>query len=481
MLTRTLILAATAISIAFSGVVRGEIVPGMQRFLQRDPNGSGMMVLNDQGWCMGQAPMIGVSVPDPQAQYVNGLNLYQYLGSNTATRMDPMGLSYDSFGEVDDFALEHLFSGYLGVAQAMYRAKEGHRSMLAYQKAGFDFMDEVINRDGGILLGMVVGPFFSRTCFEGGTPVVLADGTNCSIEKVALGSVVFSTDDAAGEFAGGMDDLDAYATGEPAQWVRVDFRILKEEGNRAVSLLRPRKWLDQNGMTVGSSHFISTAEAPFEIAEVVSVSACPALGQLLPGGRFVTGISSSHERVLKVWLVGVAEPLGVTVMHPVFSENRQPGGAWVGVGELTSGELVRTLEGTARVDRIETTSEVVPVFNIEVHQSHTYYAGSAQVWVHNACFQSGRTQIHAVVDAQRRQLQVTTTTLDSVAELATVVTRARAWGALRGARTAVCKISTSGSAELTRWLRQAAENGRRVLGARIEEVQGGFRLIWEAI
>jgi hypothetical protein len=67
--------------------------PNLGRFLQRDMNETALLVqagmaMNGRtgGWASGPSAF------DPQGHYGDGMNLYQYVGSNPANRRDPRGL-----------------------------------------------------------------------------------------------------------------------------------------------------------------------------------------------------------------------------------------------------------------------------------------------------------------------------------------------------------------------------------------------------
>ena len=79
------------------------------RFLQPDPNQTAMSLLAvtaSHGRGFG-AITIAFNM---EGMYGDGLNLYQYLGSNPWTHSDPLGLSYDPFDIVDEFLAERAGS-----------------------------------------------------------------------------------------------------------------------------------------------------------------------------------------------------------------------------------------------------------------------------------------------------------------------------------------------------------------------------------
>lgn len=368
-----------------------EEVPGLGRFLQRDPNATGQVVLNDATWFHGRAPVVAAPYVDIQTLYGDGANLYQYLGSNPLTRTDPMGLSWDPFDEAFAIGAEHLWSGLVGVNQALYVAKEGSKLARAYERAAFQWSELVWDRDTAILFSLIGGPFISTICFEEGTPVVLADGSMLAIESLPLGAAVFSTKDPhATALPYGSADPDAHDRIDPVTWRTVELTLEDaQRGTVRVTLLRPLEWFQATGLRAGSEFALDLPDMDISgTARVVAIGPCPEVEKPAPGGQIVTGtFVTERAEIVRVWLEGAAEPIGATPSHPFYSEDRS---AWIPAGELREGESVRTLAGTAEVSRVEPVAEPTTVYNFEVHRSHTYYVGADQVWVHNPCFNAQR-------------------------------------------------------------------------------------------
>lgn len=79
---------------------------------------------------------------------------------------------------------------------------------------------------------------------------------------------------------------------------------------------------------------------------------------------------------------GVSAPLVTTPEHPF----RVASGAWVAAGRLELGDNVVTAEGElATLSAALSLQKRGTVYNFEVEGTHTYFAGDARVWVHNAC------------------------------------------------------------------------------------------------
>jgi hypothetical protein len=88
-----LTLVATCLALSVASQASAYYAAHMGRFTSRDPNGEigrfGMEVPPDSGMAMG---FVDRDQFDPMAQYDDGMNLYQYVGSSPAMFTDPSGL-----------------------------------------------------------------------------------------------------------------------------------------------------------------------------------------------------------------------------------------------------------------------------------------------------------------------------------------------------------------------------------------------------
>ncbi len=75
--------------------------PQAGRFLQADPNESGMALLSAAGYNGRGIDALSIAF-GLEGHYGDGMNAYEYLGSNPWGRNDPMGLSWDPFSMVDE-------------------------------------------------------------------------------------------------------------------------------------------------------------------------------------------------------------------------------------------------------------------------------------------------------------------------------------------------------------------------------------------
>jgi hypothetical protein len=114
-------------------------------------------------------------------------------------------------------------------------------------------------------------------------------------------------------------------------------------------------------------------------ADVQSVRECPAIP---PGrGRVVLATVTHYNTfVMDVRLEGQMEPLRPTDRHRLFSITRND---WVPTALLQTGEILRTVDGSARIASIQPWPGAHRVFNLEVETEHSYFAGEAKVLSHN--------------------------------------------------------------------------------------------------
>ena len=111
-----------------------------------------------------------------------------------------------------------------------------------------------------------------------------------------------------------------------------------------------------------------------------AIEPCPSISSGV--GRVVTG-TFTHVRggILRIKLAGLAEPLGVTSNHSIYSADRLD---FVPAGELRVGETLRNLDGDVRIESIEQLGSEERVYNLEIHGEHVFRVASSGVLVHNS-------------------------------------------------------------------------------------------------
>lgn len=109
------------------------------RFPQKDPNGSGQVLLDDLVF-HGRpfAPM--AMAPEIQRMYRDGANLYQYCGSNPVMNSDPLGLEFSLGG----LAVVQGVQGWLDASGTLEDARQGLVTFfgLAQMIEGYSFWQE---------------------------------------------------------------------------------------------------------------------------------------------------------------------------------------------------------------------------------------------------------------------------------------------------------------------------------------------------
>ncbi len=168
---------------------------------------------------------------------------------------------------------------------------------------------------------------------------------------------------------------------DPRLWREMRLRSPKRDGTLAdVRMLRPAGWLEERGVHPGGRVDIEVPECGISgLADVLEVLPCP---EITPGqGRVVTA-TFHHQaaQTIDVAVEGLEEPIGSTPNHPFWSETH---GEFVRADQLSPGDEVRTLHGTARVTGVTPRGPPEPVYNLEVQCEHVYRVANAGLLVHN--------------------------------------------------------------------------------------------------
>ncbi len=168
-------------------------------------------------------------------------------------------------------------------------------------------------------------------------------------------------------------------------WRLIRLRADRRDGSVTdISLLRPLPWLTHTGAEEGGTVDLTMPEMGIRgPAAVVSIGPCPDLAEPHPGARPVTGkFVTTNAQTMDLHLAEQERPITATGTHPFWSLDRED---WVVARDLKNGEKLQTLNGTATVESINPRPGLEPVYNIEVHRDHTYFASDATLLVHNGC------------------------------------------------------------------------------------------------
>lgn len=172
------------------------------------------------------------------------------------------------------------------------------------------------------------------------------------------------------------------------KWVarlRIRLRLDKEDdGHSKIVLLRESEWVRAGQVAVGGTVYLNMPEMGcVGHARVEAIEPCMVF--LRWGNstiRMVTGtFAHTATECGDLRLKGESTPIGVTPLHPFWSEDRFD---WVPAGELRPGETVKTIEGTTTVESYTLRDKPEPTFNMEVEGDHVYRVGEQGILVHNA-------------------------------------------------------------------------------------------------
>lgn len=170
---------------------------------------------------------------------------------------------------------------------------------------------------------------------------------------------------------------------DPKTWRDLTLEMTANDGGKVeMTLLRPQWWIEEVGAEAGKTIPLEIPE--MKLSGTTKVLAIKPLSfSDLRGDGTVTGtFKHTADNILDLQLANEEKPIGVTPSHPFRSADRND---WVSAGELKIGERVVTLDGTTKVVSIKQRSGKEPVYNLEVHGTHTYYVGKIGALVHNQC------------------------------------------------------------------------------------------------
>ena len=157
-----------------------------------------------------------------------------------------------------------------------------------------------------------------------------------------------------------------------------------------VGLLRPSDWMTANSVFTEGDRLELDLPEMGVAGEYQAMSIEPFAERSVGGGGLVTGcFRFSRGVICDLRIEGETEVIGVTGLHPIWSEDRQD---WITAGELRVGERLQRADGsTAVLLESRLRPQVEPVYNIEVEGDHYCRVGEQGLLVHNASLsRSGR-------------------------------------------------------------------------------------------
>jgi len=200
------------------------------------------------------------------------------------------------------------------------------------------------------------------------------------IEHVPLGARVPTKNPKPWEYDVSLPEPDQ------ATWAKISITIERTDGGIVdAELLRPRTWVESNGLEAGKLLPINIPELEVAgLAHVTAVERCPTIasgeGSVITA-RFLTRQVDVIVRAEILCSGGTIEVLEGTTIHPIWSLDRHD---WIPLGELEEGERLQRQAGTAIVLTHTIVNRSTPVCNIEVHGEHVYEVGELGLLVHNS-------------------------------------------------------------------------------------------------
>ena len=301
-----------------------------------------------------------------EGMYGDGLNLYQYVGSNPWTRSDPLGLNW---GDDIESLMDELTGGrsealsQLGTdAEAAAIVAARIMSMLPIPFAGVArdlALYALGDRSGGemaaaLALGIIPGGKLGGKLFKSiGGVAGSALSASMQMAKAGGSKLLQGTKDLAGRAAAFVRRKPGSACGcstaATMVWTAHDMVPIAEiEEGQVVYAARED---DQ-----------ASDYAPGEVGNTIY------LGE----ASLVKLIVRHKDGSLEVIEITDEQPF-----HPIQI------GAWTRADRLQIGDLLSTMHGTTELVAVEYGTERVPVYNLSIPGSPTYFVCERGIWVHN--------------------------------------------------------------------------------------------------
>lgn len=318
--------------------------PKLGRFLQADVNATALPLMYGASFNASRAS-VAVGAFSAEAQYGDGLNLFQYLSSNPINMLDPDGL--DAFqDDIDD-----VIASYYGERAA------GAAAVMA--KAGKAFN-----------MGQQLG-YMALTMMPGAGVVELAIKLSDPNKDVGFWDYV----GAAGDLGGPIGKLGG-------KFLKSSFKYMDK-----LNTGDKRRMSESAGGILGCNCFVEgtlvstpSGQVPIEEIQVGDdIQTRSHVNSKLPvkPGK-VTRLYRSLAPVIMWLTLSNGEVLGTTPGHKVWTHDL----GWGYASQLDAGDTFLGEDGLpvsiVAIDRDFTST---PVYNLEVDGEFTYFANG--VWVHN--------------------------------------------------------------------------------------------------
>lgn len=346
--------------------------PSLGRFLQMDPNMTAMALLSTtaaHGRGMGSI-RIAFSM---EGMYGDGLNLYQYLRSNPWTNSDPLGLAVDPFDLMDEIMDEHIgsiagFAGAVGahaakiaviaarIATYLPFPGVGIVGELALVAMGEQTLGAAIM---GAAIGLVPGGYLVKTI----------------LQKSGLGKAIGKL---ASSFA-----KSAFEYVKKSAVGRIAYQAVGMIGRKIA------KFVGKGCQgCFAASTLVLTANGPLAIADIQEGQQVLAASDSGFAGDYKSSAVGVKVVIGEASLVhlyvehedGSAEMVNTTDEHPFHVFDL---GEWIRADQLRVGDRLSTITGTCELVGAAYSTKRVPVYNLSIPGTPTYYVGEHGIWVHN--------------------------------------------------------------------------------------------------
>jgi YD repeat-containing protein len=341
--------------------------PQMGRFYQLDPNATAMALLEASIYHGKGVGAIALAFSMEQ-MYGDGLNLYEYLGSNPWNRSDPMGLSWDPFDMVDEFIALDAGSkaaflqavGMSAKATAVVAATIASYLPIPGLASAGDLALFALGEQGAgetavaLSLGIIPGGKLAKLFATSGIGKLLGGITSSAWS----GAKHFAKFTAAGMLAktgGTMLDIAKKLLQKGCGCFEAGTEIWTERG------LIPVEQIQVGDLVLAQNEATGETEMRMVI-ETFKRDGAP-----------IVQVSIRFED-------GRTETFRTTEEHPFWV----PEIGWVGAQSLQPGSLLWASNGLkSEVRAVRFTGELETVYNIEVEGLHNYFVGQDGILVHN--------------------------------------------------------------------------------------------------
>ena len=356
--------------------------PSLGRFLQMDPNMTAMALLSttaSHGRGMG-AISIAFSM---ESMYGDGLNLYQYLRSNPWTNADPLGLSVDPF-EMSDAIINEIMGARAGTLSSIGKDAAAKAVLAAHIASMLPIPGLGI---AGDLALVVLGEISMGEAMAGLALGIIPGGKlGKMLAKSGFGKSVMQMGAAAWGVAKSL------ATKAGSAVLRGAGGLLKGVGSLAA---RAAEWVvDRKKQFFGcgcftASTLVLTANGAVPIIDIeegqeVLAASDDGLSIAYSSNQVATKIFLGEANLVQLYVShndGKSELINTTDEHPFHVADT---GEWTRADQLDSGDCLSTITGKAKIIEVRYTTERMPVYNLSIPESPTYYVGEYGIWVHNA-------------------------------------------------------------------------------------------------